>query len=26
LWVDQRVQKIYAGTNEVMKEIISRSL
>src|SRR5690625_2149438 len=21
LWVDQRVQKIYAGTNEVMKEI-----
>ena len=22
LWVDQRVQKIYAGTNEVMKEII----
>ena len=26
LWVDQRVQMIYAGTNEVMKEIISRSL
>lgn len=26
LWVDQRVQKIYAGTNEIMKEIIARSL
>ncbi|WP_256381332.1 MULTISPECIES: acyl-CoA dehydrogenase family protein, partial [unclassified Mycobacteroides] len=26
LWVDQRVQKIYAGSNEIMKEIISRSL
>ncbi|TDC54255.1 acyl-CoA dehydrogenase [Actinomadura sp. KC345] len=26
LWVDQRVQKIYGGTNEIMKEIISRSL
>ncbi len=25
-WVDQRVQKIYAGTNEIMKEIIARSL
>ena len=26
LWVDQRVQKIYGGTNEIMKEIISRTL
>ncbi len=26
MWADQRVQKIYAGTNEIMKEIISRSL
>jgi acyl-CoA dehydrogenase len=26
LWVDQRVQQIYAGTNEIMKEIIARSL
>ncbi len=26
MWVDGRVQKIYAGTNEIMKEIISRSL
>lgn len=25
-WVDNRVQKIYAGTNEIMKEIIARSL
>ncbi len=25
-WVDNRVQRIYAGTNEIMKEIISRSL
>jgi acyl-CoA dehydrogenase len=25
-WVDNRVQKIYAGTNEIMKEIISRFL
>ncbi len=25
-WADSRVQKIYAGTNEIMKEIISRSL
>ncbi|GAA1388695.1 acyl-CoA dehydrogenase family protein [Pseudonocardia kongjuensis] len=25
-WTDQRVQKIYGGTNEIMKEIISRSL
>ncbi|MFE3191336.1 acyl-CoA dehydrogenase family protein [Nocardia sp. NPDC059240] len=26
LWVDNRVQKIYAGTNEIMKEIIARTL
>ncbi|GAA2437947.1 acyl-CoA dehydrogenase family protein [Mycolicibacterium llatzerense] len=26
LWADSRVQKIYAGTNEIMKEIIARSL
>lgn len=26
LWVDNRVQMIYAGTNEIMKEIISRTL
>ncbi len=26
LWADNRVQKIYAGTNEIMKEIISRAL
>jgi len=26
MWVDNRVQKIYAGTNEIMKEIIARSL
>jgi len=25
-WADSRVQKIYAGTNEIMKELISRSL
>ncbi len=25
-WADSRVQKIYAGTNEIMKEIVSRSL
>lgn len=25
-WADGRVQKIYAGTNEIMKEIIARSL
>lgn len=25
-WTDNRVQKIYAGTNEIMKEIIARSL
>ncbi len=26
MWADARVQKIYAGTNEIMKEIIARSL
>ena len=26
MWADARVQKIYAGTNELMKEIIARSL
>jgi acyl-CoA dehydrogenase len=26
LWTDARVQKIYGGTNEIMKEIISRTL
>lgn len=26
LWADARVQKIYGGTNEIMKELISRSL
>ncbi|OUC76330.1 acyl-CoA dehydrogenase family protein [Gordonia lacunae] len=26
LWADNRVQKIYAGTNEIMKEIIARTL
>ncbi|MHB2028697.1 MAG: acyl-CoA dehydrogenase family protein [Acidimicrobiales bacterium] len=26
LWRDSRVQKIYAGTNEIMKEIVGRSL
>ena len=26
LWVDARVQRIYAGANEVMKELIARSL
>ncbi|AZZ90578.1 acyl-CoA dehydrogenase [Hahella sp. KA22] len=25
-WADSRVQKIYAGTNEIMKEIVARSL
>ncbi|MDH0746325.1 acyl-CoA dehydrogenase family protein [Pseudomonas sp. GD03842] len=25
-WADARVQRIYAGTNEIMKEIIARSL
>ena len=26
IWADSRVQKIYGGTNEIMKEIIGRSL
>ncbi|WP_405485120.1 acyl-CoA dehydrogenase family protein [Nocardia sp. NBC_00511] len=26
MWVDNRVQMIYAGTNEIMKEIIARTL
>lgn len=26
MWADARVQKIYGGTNEIMKEIIARSL
>jgi acyl-CoA dehydrogenase len=26
MWADGRVQRIYGGTNEVMKEIIARSL
>ncbi|MCC3329533.1 acyl-CoA dehydrogenase family protein [Nocardia abscessus] len=26
MWTDNRVQKIYGGTNEIMKEIIARSL
>ncbi|MEV6427758.1 acyl-CoA dehydrogenase family protein [Nocardia sp. NPDC051463] len=26
MWVDSRVQMIYAGTNEIMKEIIARTL
>ena len=25
-WADARVQRIYAGTSEIMKEIISRTL
>jgi len=25
-WEDARVQRIYGGTNEIMKEIISRTL
>jgi acyl-CoA dehydrogenase len=25
-WTDARVQRIYGGTNEIMKEIIGRSL
>ena len=24
-WADSRVQRIYAGTNEIMKEIVARS-
>jgi acyl-CoA dehydrogenase len=26
IWVDSRVQRIYAGSNEVMKELVGRSL
>jgi long-chain-acyl-CoA dehydrogenase len=26
MWTDARVQRIYGGTNEIMKELISRSL
>lgn len=26
MYVDSRVQKIYGGANEIMKELISRSL
>jgi acyl-CoA dehydrogenase len=26
LWTDARVQKIYGGTNEIMKELIGRGL
>ena len=26
MWADARVQKIYGGTNEIMKEIIGRAL
>ena len=25
-WVDARVQRIYGGTNEIMKEVITRSM
>jgi len=25
-WTDARVQRIYGGTNEIMKEVIARSL
>ena len=25
-WADSRVQRIYAGTSEIMKEIISRTI
>jgi acyl-CoA dehydrogenase len=25
-WLDARVQRIYAGTTEIMKEIVARSL
>ena len=25
-WADARVQRIYGGTNEIMKEVIARSL
>ena len=26
MWVDSRIQKIYAGSNEIMKEIVGSSL
>jgi len=26
MWADARVQRIYGGTNEIMKELIARSL
>jgi alkylation response protein AidB-like acyl-CoA dehydrogenase len=26
MWTDSRVQRIYGGTNEIMKELISRTL
>jgi len=26
LWTDSRIQKIYGGTNEIMREVIARSL
>lgn len=26
LWADARVNRIYAGTNEVMKELVCRSM
>jgi alkylation response protein AidB-like acyl-CoA dehydrogenase len=26
LWRDSRVQRIYAGSNEVLKELVGRSL
>ena len=25
-WIDARAQRIYGGTNEIMKELISRTL
>jgi dethiobiotin synthetase len=26
MWTDARVQRIYGGTNEIMKEVIARSM
>ncbi|MEO0918786.1 MAG: acyl-CoA dehydrogenase family protein, partial [Pseudomonadota bacterium] len=26
MWADARVQRIYGGTNEIMKELIARAL
>jgi acyl-CoA dehydrogenase len=26
MWTDARVQRIYGGTNEIMKELIARAL